>query len=185
MAFYSFLVTARYGLFAQIPISWYLADMYKAVSLQQLSDKPKWAVRTRQKVSNKQGKSMKRILTFMVVLLMAVGMTAQDKVIRKQNNGTYVVNTKTIARDVRGYSGPTPLEIHIKNNRIVKVLALTNYETRNYFERVKKLLFPKWVGMTVKEASKAEVDAVTGATVSSKAVNENIKRGLKYYTKNK
>ena len=39
--------------------------------------------------------------------------------------------------------------------------------------------------MTVKEAQKAQVDGVTGATMSSDAVKENVKRGLDYYQKHK
>jgi electron transport complex protein RnfG len=39
--------------------------------------------------------------------------------------------------------------------------------------------------MTVKKALKADVDGVTGATYSSDAVKENVKRGLQYYQKNK
>lgn len=128
---------------------------------------------------------MKYLLTTLVFSFMAIGMTAQNKVIRKQNDGTYVVNTKTIARDVKGYSGPTPLEIHIKNDKIVKVKALTNYESVSYFEKVKDKLLPLWKGMTVKKASNTEVDAVSGATMSSNAVKENVKRGLKYYTQHK
>lgn len=128
---------------------------------------------------------MKQILTLLLFVSTFAPMTAQNKVIRKQNDGTYVVNTKTIARKVKGYSGPTPVEIHIKNDKIVKVKALTNYETISYFEKVKQRLLPFWEGMTVKKASSAEVDAVSGATVSSEAVIENVKIGLKYYDKNK
>ena len=46
-------------------------------------------------------------------------------------------------------------------------------------------MLPKWKGMTVKKALSSEVDAVTGATLSSNAVRENVKRGLEYYQKNK
>lgn len=128
---------------------------------------------------------MKRILISFLILAASVGVQAQNKVIRKQNDGTFVVNTKTLARDVKGYNGPTPLEIHIKDNKIVKVKALTNFETRSYFEKVKMKLLPLWKGMTVKEALKTEVDGVSGATVSSDAVKENVRRGIKYYNKNK
>lgn len=119
----------------------------------------------------------------MVALLLTVTAWSADKVVRKQNNGTYVVNTKTIAHDVRGYSGPIPLEIHIRNNTIVKIVALTNYETRSYLEKVKKGMFAKWVGMDVKKAAKADVDGVTGATMTSDAIRENVRRGVKYFNK--
>jgi len=130
-------------------------------------------------------KHIKKLLTVVFLLSLSVAMTAQNKVIRKQNDGTIIVNTKSLARDVVGYNGPTPVEIHIKNDKIVRVKPLTNYETRSYFEKIKKLLLPFWKGMTVKEAAKAEVDAVSGATVSADAVVENVRRGLDYYNKNK
>lgn len=127
----------------------------------------------------------KRLLTIVLFATVTMALSATDKVVRKQNDGTYVVNTKTIAKDVKGYSGTVPLEIYVRDNKIVKILALTNYETRSYFDRVKKFFFPKWVGMTVKEAAKADVDGVTGATVTCNAVKENIHRGMKYFKKNK
>jgi len=46
-------------------------------------------------------------------------------------------------------------------------------------------MFPKYQGLTVKKALSAPVDGVTGATLSSKAVRENVKRGLEYYLKEK
>lgn len=128
---------------------------------------------------------MKHILILLLFISTTVGMTAQNKVIRKQNDGTYVVNTKSLTRKVKGYNGPTPVEIHIKNDKIVKVKALTNYESQSYFEKIKQRLLPLWEGMTVKKAASAEVDAVSGATVSSEAVKQNVKIGLEYYLKNK
>ena len=39
----------------------------------------------------------------------------------------------------------------------------------------------KWNGKPVATAEKLKVDAVTGATVSSEAVIENVRRGISYY----
>lgn len=120
--------------------------------------------------------------TALVVLLMSA--KKDDGVITKEN-GVYVVNTTTLAADVDGYIGATPLKIYIKNNKIEKIEALKNQETPKYFARVKKQLLDSWNGKTVKEALKMQVDGVTGATLSSDAVKENIKRGLDYYQKHK
>lgn len=127
---------------------------------------------------------IRKLLATILILSAAATVLAADKVIRKQNNGTFVVNTSTIARDVRGYNGPTPLEIHIKDDRIVKIIILSNNETRNYFERVKKNLMSKWIGMKVNKVLSTDIDAVTGATYTSDAVTENMKRALEYYKKN-
>ena len=63
---------------------------------------------------------MKIVLLAMFLLC---GLTAQaDDVMKKEKDGTYIVNTTTLAQDVEGYNGPTPLEIHIKKNKIVKVV---------------------------------------------------------------
>ena len=118
----------------------------------------------------------------LVVLLMSA--KKNDGVITKEN-GMYVVNTTTLADDVDGYIGATPLKIYIKNNKIEKIEALPNKETPKYFAKVKKQVLDKWNGKTVKEALKAQVDGVTGATLSSDAVKENVKRGLEYYQKHK
>ena len=39
--------------------------------------------------------------------------------------------------------------------------------------------------MKASKAATAQVDGVTGATFSSKAVKENVKRGIAYYQKHK
>lgn len=127
---------------------------------------------------------IRKLFATILILSAAATVLAADKVIRKQNNGTFVVNTSTIAKDVRGYNGPTPLEIHIKDDRIVKIIILSNNETRNYFERVKKNLMSKWIGMKVNKVLSTDIDAVTGATYTSDAVTENMKRALEYYKKN-
>ncbi len=103
----------------------------------------------------------------------------------KQADGTYVVNTTTLAKDVKGYRGNTPICIHIKRNKVVKVEALSNKETPSFFDKVKQSLLDKWNGMKANKAATATVDGVSGATFSSKAVKENVKRGVKYYLKNK
>lgn len=108
-----------------------------------------------------------------------------DEVMTKLPDGTYVVNTTTLAKDVRGFRGNTPLNIYIKAGKVVKVEALANQETPNFFSKVKQGLLQKWNGMKVTKASNTTVDGVTGATFSSKAVKENVKRGVKYYTTHK
>ena len=124
-------------------------------------------------------------------LLMAViGTTAyagkaQSSVITKMADGTYVVNTTTLASDVKGYRSTTPLKIYIKNNKVVKVEALRNRETPKYFAVVKRQVLVKWEGKTVSKARKMKVDTTTGATLSGNAVVENMHRGLDYYTAHK
>ena len=86
-----------------------------------------------------------------------------DGVITKEGKTT-IINTTTIGKSIEGYNGATPIKIYIERNKIVKIEALPNQETPKYMHRVKKNLFNKWNGMTVKKAVKANVDVVTGAT---------------------
>lgn len=123
---------------------------------------------------------------FMTLLLLAAFTLAQaDNVMKKEKDGTYVINTTTLAQDVEGYNGTTPLEIHIKKNKIVKVVLLKNQETPKYNAKVKKQMIPLYENVKLKKGKKVEVDGVTGATFTSEAVKENVQRGLDYYWKHK
>ena len=134
----------------------------------------------------------KKVFMFAAIVMMgmtstmiAKGKLTNDNVMSKQSDGTYVVNTTTLAKDVKGFKGNTPLKIYIKSNKIVKIEPLANRESPNFFAKVKQGLLCKWYGMKASKASTTQVDGVTGATFSSKAVKENVKRGAKYYVKNK
>ena len=119
--------------------------------------------------------------SLMVVALTLMSWKADDTMTKE--NGMTVINTTTLGKDVQGFLGATPLKIYIQKNKVVKIEAMKNQETPKYFLKVKKHLLDKWNGMKVKDAKKIKVDAVTGATYSSKAVIENVQLGLDYYSK--
>ncbi|WP_302352565.1 FMN-binding protein [Leyella stercorea] len=97
-----------------------------------------------------------------------------------QPDGTFVVNTRVLAKDVQGYGGPVPLKIHIdKDGRLTAIEAEPNAESPSFFDRAKEL-FSRWQGKTIDEAMAENVDAVSGATFSSKAIIRNVQRGLAY-----
>ncbi len=122
----------------------------------------------------------------LIAMMLMCGLAAQaDDVMKKEKDGTYVVNTTTLAQDVEGYNGPTPVEVYIKKNKIVKVVLLKSQETPKYNARIKKQMLPAYEGQKVSKNKYAEVDALTGATFTSDAVKENVKRGLEYYWKHK
>lgn len=106
-----------------------------------------------------------------------------DDVMTKLKDGTYVVNTTTLASNVRGYLGATPLEVYIKKNKVVKLVALPNKETPKIFAKVKSGMLPKYAGK--KTSAVSAVDGVTGATYSSKAVKANVEAAVKYYKAHK
>ena len=129
----------------------------------------------------------KSILSVIAVLSLGVlfmSLTPAEQVVTKED-GMTVVNTTTLATDVEGYAGTTPVKIYIKKNKIERVEALPNMETPKYFAQVKRALLDKWKGLSVKDAAKQEVDVVTGATYSSEALIENVRRGINYYNKQK
>lgn len=130
---------------------------------------------------------MKKTMTAGMALLMAVVLmgAAKAKKAMVKENGTYVVNTTEIAKDVLGYQGTTPLKVYIRKNKVEKIEFLQNSETPKYFTAAKKHLQHAWDGKTVKEAKTMKVDGRTGATFSSDAIKENVKRALDYYEKNK
>lgn len=95
-------------------------------------------------------------------------------------DGGFVVNTKPLAKDVMGYGGNVPLKISISKDGVVdSIVAEPNAETPDFFDYA-KTLFDRWKGKTVDEAMAQKVDAVTGATFSSKAIIGNMNRGLAY-----
>ena len=130
---------------------------------------------------------MKRLMmTVSCCSLMVVALTLMSWVVddtMTKENGMTVINTTTLGKDVQGFLGATPLKIYIQKNKVVKIEAMKNQETPKYFLKVKKHLLDKWNGVKVKDAKKMKVDAVTGATYSSKAVIENVQLGLDYYSK--
>lgn len=109
---------------------------------------------------------------------------AKDDGTITRDGDTTVVNTKTIGSQVRGFKGSTPVKIYIHKNKVVKVEALPNRESPNFFKKTKSLL-TAWNGQSVKKAQKMEVDAVSGATYSSNALIKNVQLGLEYYKKRK
>ena len=124
----------------------------------------------------------KRYLFFMFsILLMSF---IADETMTKEN-GSFVINTTELGKDVEGYQGTTPLKVYIKDNKVEKIEFLKSTETPKYYVKVKKTLQDKWNGKKVKEAKTMQVDVVTGATFSSEAVIENVRRALDYYQSHK
>ena len=127
---------------------------------------------------------MRKLLLSMLLMTAFIQVYADD-VMRKEKDGTYVVNTTTLADDVKGYIESTPVEVYFKKNKIVKVVLLKNQETPKYNAKVKKQMVPLYEGQKISKKSTVEVDGVTGAMFTSNAVKENVKRALEYYWKHK
>ena len=104
----------------------------------------------------------------------------QVKIVEKTDDGSTIIFTKTLAKDIIGYGGNVPLKLYIKGGKVEKIEALPNAESPDFFDMVKKEVLPKWNGKTVDEALKTHVDGVSGATYSSRATIQSVQRGLNY-----
>ncbi len=104
--------------------------------------------------------------------------TATVQTIRTLDDGTIIVNTTAISKDVQGYGGPTPLSIYVKNGIVTEIKAEKNNETPDFFNQAFDYLSKKWQGKRTEEIMAMEPDGVTGATMSSNALTTNMRRGL-------
>jgi len=77
---------------------------------------------------------------------------------------------------VKGYAGKVPILIGIENkNKIKGIEFLPNGETPSFSARINKLNFmDSWDGKDVSQIKVDDVDAVTGATMTSSAVIKNV-----------
>lgn len=117
------------------------------------------------------------------IMLLVAGTASLDartkkKTTAKKANTTQVIFTGDIANKVIGYNGTTPLNITIKNGVIENIEVLPNQESPGYLKRAKDKVLPQYIGKTVAEAKKLDVDIATGATYTSKAIIKNIQMGL-------
>lgn len=94
-------------------------------------------------------------------------------------DGVITVNTTLLAQDIKGYGGTVPLIIKVKDGVVVSTTALPNSETPAFFDKAQTLLH-SWDGMHITEAHTKQVDAVSGATLSSRAIMENARRGFAF-----
>ena len=81
---------------------------------------------------------------------------------------------------IKGYAGKTPLLIALdKEGKILQVKLLDNQETPGFLKRVTNAGYlESWNGLTVDEAMQKNVDAVSGATYSSKGIQNSLKARL-------
>lgn len=95
--------------------------------------------------------------------------------------GNTVINTTSLGQDIVGYSGPTPVEITLNNDRISKIKVLKNRETPEFLGSVLNSdLLDSYKGLSLQEAASHKVDAVSGATFTSSAIIQNIHSGIEY-----
>lgn len=89
----------------------------------------------------------------------------------------YLFNSQAYGTKNFGFYEDVPvLVITDKAQKIQRVAVVNSFETPKYLRTIHQSgFYQKWVGKTIKEAATLEVDIVTGATLTSEAVLENMK----------
>lgn len=94
-----------------------------------------------------------------------------------------VISTNPYAHTDQGFAGPTPLYIYIdEQGKVCQIVAADNADTPHFFNNAFSHIIPQYVGKTAEEATQAKVDAVTGATFSSRAIIANVQKSLAAYS---
>ena len=101
---------------------------------------------------------------------------------RTSPDGATVINTTSLGADLIGYAGPVPIELYLRDGRIERLEVLPNSETPSFLEAVTDELPARWVGRTADEAATMEVDVVSGATYTSRALIGNVRLAAAYAT---
>ena len=79
----------------------------------------------------------------------------------------------TYTGESAGLKGPIKVEAKIDGGKLSEIEILENKETETIFESIKEYLIPDMI-----EKGTADVDTVSGATTSSKAVIEAVQSAL-------
>lgn len=89
----------------------------------------------------------------------------------------FVVTSSPHMDSITGYSGPTPVMIALDaDGRIAGIELLQNTETPGFIRQLEDdSFFKRWDGLSVEEAAVREVDAVSGATMSSVAIANTVR----------
>lgn len=98
---------------------------------------------------------------------------------------TRIIHSAAIVKNIAGYGGVVPLDLRIREKRIAGIELGKNSESPEFIESVIQTgLLEKWNGLTMEEALQLQVDAVSGATLSSAAIIETVRQTTAYALNN-
>lgn len=94
-----------------------------------------------------------------------------------------VLQSSPYTNKIIGFAGPTPLEITLDDSgKISDIKLLKNKDTPAYVQiAIDGGLLNAWNGLTPQEALAKEVDAVSGATFSSRGIIQTVQKRLEVY----
>ena len=98
-----------------------------------------------------------------------------------------VMNTSPYSDEIYGYNSVTPLNIYLDScDKIVEVEMCENRESRGFVNKVINSGFlDSWDGLTIEEAAKHHVDAVSGSTFSSTAMAQSLQTRMSLLSQQK
>ena len=98
-----------------------------------------------------------------------------------------VMNTSPYSDEIYGYNSVTPLNIYLDScDKIVDVEMCENRESRGFVNKVINSGFlDSWDGLTIEEAAKHHVDAVSGSTFSSTAMAQSLQTRMSLLSQQK
>ncbi len=146
-------------------------------------------------MDKRTGKTLNQILALLTALtiMMAVAVlqskriaghplvsaSTADTIATSTPDGVMTISTETSGKNIIGYGGPVPIKIQITDGKITDIKALPNAETPDFFKSVEESgIYNNWLGKTPRQALATNVDAVSGATFSSRALIENVRLAL-------
>ena len=99
---------------------------------------------------------------------------------RKGDLVGWVLSTEPFTYDVKGYGGQIPFLICLDvDKRITGLSLLSNNESKMFVKCIEKTGFlDSWNGLSIKEALNEQIDTVTSATFTSRAIIESLKKSL-------
>lgn len=103
------------------------------------------------------------------------------RIINKDSvSGGMVISSSYFSGNIKGYGGSIPILIFLDSNRVIeKIVLLGNQENPDFIsDVVNSHVFKSWQGKTVNEALNLNVNAISGATISSEAIIKSIKLSL-------
>lgn len=136
------------------------------------------------------------------LLLMAIAVNKNQKILGREVNATTsglqeeevhdewttpdgyrVISTERLAHDIWGFGGNIPLHIYLKEGKIDRIEIQANSESPEFLSLATRSgLLSAWEGLTPEEALSKQVDAVSGATLSSSAIIESVQVAMQYAT---
>lgn len=94
-----------------------------------------------------------------------------DKIVAV-NEGEEKLKDGEYTESADGYEGPVTVKVTIKGGKISAVDVISQKETPEYYEKAKAIL------SKIVEKNSADVDAISGATITSNAIKDAVKKAL-------